>query len=204
MIGSHNTFTYLKATNCLCNIFKAFWKCQEISLQEQYNMGIRVFDIRVSETNDDKKCWQVKHGIAKVNQKFLTLSDICSFFKSNYPESVVRIMLEDKSDDESILDRFTKESETVIDKYKDMIWTIYIKRPWKMLYQGRQLNVKEYCCYLFNWDVDASLVTNIKNFSFKASSIKKWAKNNNPKITKEMIEDKDILYFMDYVNICKK
>jgi hypothetical protein len=56
---------------------------------------------------------------------------------------------------------------------------------------------------LFNWDVDASLSQNIKNFSLQASSIKKWAKNHNPEITQEMIDDKDTLYFMDYVNLHK-
>lgn len=204
MIGTHNTFTYLEATNSLYNVFNAFWRCQEISVRDQYNMGVRLFDIRVSEVFENgKKWWQVGHGIAKVKQKFVNLENICIYFKSQYPGSMIRLMLEDKSDEEAILNRFKKEADTVIKKYKDMIWTIYIKRPWTLLFEGKHFDIKEYCCYLFNWDVDASLSQNIKNFSLEASSIKKWAKNHNPQITQEMIDDKDTLYFMDYVNLHK-
>lgn len=204
MIGTHNSFTYLECTNSLYNAFGCYWRCQEISIKEQYDMGVRVFDIRVSYTHENGKLWwQVGHGFAKVKQKFVNLENICVYFKTQYKGSYVRIMLEDGADDENVLNQFKTQSKKIVNKYSNMIWTIYIKRPWECLYECNKFTVQEYCCYLFNWDVDASLSQNIKNFSFEASSIKKWARNHNPEITEEMIVDPNKIYFMDYVNLHK-
>ena len=77
-----------------------------------------------------------------------------------------------------------------------------IKSPWTVLYQGKDFKViNDYCCRLFNWNVNRSLWENIKHFDFKLYSIKSWAKKHNPTVTQEMKDDPDKLYFMDYVNI---
>jgi hypothetical protein len=86
-----------------------------------------------------------------------------------------------------------------------MLWTITIKKPWEDLYVFRQFIYKEYCCHLFNWNLEKSILENFKSFDMSSWSIKSWAKAHNPKeITKEMIEDKDTLYFMDYIGIYPK
>lgn len=204
MIGTHDSFTYLNTGNIFIDIFNMFWRCQVKTLDEQYELGVRVFDIRVIAVEKDGiVCWEVGHGIARVRQYFVNLEDICVYFKKNYPGSFVRIMLEKNGNDLGIRASFEKEAIEAIQKYADMIWTIYVKNPWICMYSNKKFKeVKDTCCHLFNWHIDKDLLTNIKNFEFSSGSIKGWAKKHNPsKITKEMIDDPNILYFMDYVGV---
>ena len=202
MIGAHDTFTYLKTTNFFAKTFPAFWRCQEKTVEELYNMGVRVFDVRViNESKDGFNWWRIGHGIATLEQRFVNLNNICIYFKQEYPGSIIRIVLE-SGFDEGSLERFKKEAKSISKKYADMLWTITIKKPWEDLYVFRQFIYKEYCCHLFNWNLEKSILENFKSFDMSSWSIKSWAKAHNPKeITKEMIEDKDTLYFMDYIGI---
>ena len=110
-------------------------------------------------------------------------------------------MLESGANNLEIRARFENEAAEVIQKYSDMIWTVYIKNPWICMYNSNQFTeVQDTCCHLFNWHIDKDLWTNIKNFEFSSGSIKGWAKKHNPsKITKKMKDDKKKLYFMDYI-----
>ena len=203
MIGSHNSFSYLNAKNRLINLFPSLWRCQTLTIKDQYDFGVRLFDIRVNkDIQEEKFTWQVSHGLAKFNQNFATLNAICSYFKKQYPEAVIRIILESDCDNKEIVDKFTEQGKKAIKSYKDIIWTITLKNPWTNLQIGRNFKeCKDYACHLFNWDPSKSFWYNIKHLDLSAGSIKKWAKKHNPKITKEMMEDENIIYFMDYAGI---
>lgn len=204
MIGSHDTFTYLKTNNILAKMFTMFWRCQEKSIQDQYKAGVRLFDIRVMyEKIEDKEWWRVGHGLAKVDQCFVNLNNICSYFKKEFPGSLIRIILESGCDDEYIVKRFETHAKKAVKSYSSILTQIIIKHPWKVLHTLNTFKEEhDYCCHLFNWDIDKSIIDNIKQFDISSWSIKSWAKKHNPsEITKEMIEDKDKLYFMDYVDI---
>lgn len=204
MIGAHDTFTYLDTDNVLVNLISRFWRCQVKSVSELYKAGVRVFDIRVINNDEnDFEWWYIGHGLAKVKQKFPNLESICLYFKEQYPGSYIRIMLETDADKLSIRNRFEREASEIIEKYSDIIWTIYIKNPWICMYDSKRFKtVNDTCCHLFNWHIDKDLWTNIKNFEFSSGSIKGWAKNHNPsKITKKMKTDPNTLYFMDYVGV---
>lgn len=207
MVGSHDSFTYLSTGNTLIDFFSNFWRCQTKTIAEQYKLGVRVFDIRVINDDEDNfDWWQIGHGIAKVKQRFPNLESICLYFKEQYPGSYIRIMLETGANKTKIRARFEKEASEIIQKYGDMIWTIYIKNPWICMYNSNKFKeVKDTCCHLFNWHLDQDLWTNIKNFELSSSSIKGWAKKHNPaKITKKMKDDPNVLYFMDYVGVYPK
>ena len=202
MLGSHDSFTYLNTGNVLIDFFSKFWRCQTKSIAEQYKLGVRLFDIRVIDSKEDGKIWwRVGHGAAKVKQRFINLENICLYFKEQYPGSYIRLMLESGANNLEIRARFENEAAEVIQKYSDMIWTVYIKNPWICMYNSNQFTeVQDTCCHLFNWHIDKDLWTNIKNFEFSLGSIKGWAKKHNPsKITKKMKDDKKKLYFMDYI-----
>lgn len=59
MIGSHNTFSYLPPINFWGKITKLWGKCQDKTLAEQYDSGVRFFDIRVKYING---CWHFVHN----------------------------------------------------------------------------------------------------------------------------------------------
>lgn len=47
-IGTHNSMTYLKPYKWYMYPFKFIAKCQSVSIEKQYELGARMFDIRVS------------------------------------------------------------------------------------------------------------------------------------------------------------
>ena len=64
MIGSHNTYTYLKSDTDIYNHNTKFWRCQDCNISKQYQMGVRYFDIRVFRTKNEygKDGWHAAHG----------------------------------------------------------------------------------------------------------------------------------------------
>lgn len=59
MIGSHNTMSYLKPINFLGKITKFWGKCQDKTIEEQYEAGANYFDIRVKQI---KNVWHFVHN----------------------------------------------------------------------------------------------------------------------------------------------
>lgn len=60
-LGSHNSMTYLPPKQWWLKPFHFIAKCQNKTLQEQYECGVRVFDIRVKWDNKNDK-WVFAHG----------------------------------------------------------------------------------------------------------------------------------------------
>lgn len=207
MIASHDTFTYDKPRNPVMNLLKIFWRCQKLDIKKQYELGVRIFDVRVSRYNGK---WSAAHGIYKAkNIQFDTLSDICKYFKTEFPGSMIRIYLEDNTSNgknKDILDLYLKEGTFVVIDYKDMIWEYGTHKPWDTYYKNDKLpftDIKEYYCHLFNWDLDKSIWYNITHFDWSSWSLPLYAKKHNPKITKELIND-TTMHIMDYVGIYPK
>ena len=79
MIATHDSYTYQKARNILINLFSMFWKCQKLDIKKQYELGARVFDVRVYRY---KNKWYTAHGLARFKDvSFDSLVDICEYFK---------------------------------------------------------------------------------------------------------------------------
>lgn len=64
MIGSHNSLSYLPPKNLWGKITKLWGKCQDKTLVEQHNAGVRYFDICLNlyiNSNDDYE-WHFVHN----------------------------------------------------------------------------------------------------------------------------------------------
>lgn len=48
MLGSHNSFSYLTPTKWWMKLLTPWAKCQNKTIVEQYNAGVRYFDLRIS------------------------------------------------------------------------------------------------------------------------------------------------------------
>lgn len=193
MIGSHNSFTYLKSTNSVINAVSAFWRCQVKSIQEQYKAGVRFFDVRVKgEKRGSMIVWRTCHGKASLDRTFISLQAICATFNSLGKNIMIRIILEDNE----YKDEFLKQvNEKIIGKQEIVKW-VAIKKPWENIYYAKDMpKIVDYT--YVPWNTGEDFWYNIKNFKF--SSIATWAKNNNPDMTPEMFKDTKICYFMDYV-----
>lgn len=50
MIASHNSMSYLRGKGFFNNLFSRFWRCQDKTITEQINSGVKFFDLRVMST----------------------------------------------------------------------------------------------------------------------------------------------------------
>lgn len=46
-LGTHNSMTYLKPNGSLQELGRTFGKCQNLTIDEQYDFGVRFFDLRI-------------------------------------------------------------------------------------------------------------------------------------------------------------
>ena len=207
MIASHDSFTYDKPVNPLHNLISIFWRCQKVDIKTQYDLGVRIFDVRVSRYKDR---WYTAHGFYKSkNISFATIPDICKHFKFEFPGSMIRIYLEDNINNKKFLniaELYLKEANFAVIDYKDMIWEYGTHHPWKTYFRNDNLpftSIKEYYCHLFNWDTDKGFWENIKQMDWSSWCLPLYAKKHNPYITQEMIDD-DTMHIMDYIGVYPK
>lgn len=200
MIGSHNSFTYLKAVNKgIFNKFTKYWRCQYKTIQEQYDAGVRFFDVRVTpelvkQGSKDRVYWRVCHGAVNVDQLFASLCTCANYFKSLGSDVKIRILLEKGDADDIAL--FKSETEKVLKRFKSIITQIVIKKNWVILFEDwKGIQIYDYC--YIPWNSGKSFWYNIKHFT--GSTISSWAEEHNPTLTQEMIDDKTNLYFMDMI-----
>lgn len=190
MLGSHNTFTYLPATSDLYNNMSALWRCQYKTLQEQYECGVRFFDVRVAlEVKAGKNMWRAAHGDVRLNKLFTTIGAIFEIFKT-MPGSSFRLILEDDGGKKE----FIEAVEPYIKNPQDICRFIGIKKNWEVLYSN-MLPLTDYC--YVPWNSGASFMENLKHMEL--STIKDWAIKHNPKVTLAMINDNSRIEFMDWI-----
>ena len=210
MLGAHNIFTYQKAVNPFINLFKAFWKCQNKTLDElYYDKQVRFFDIRICKQKNiftNKIKWQTAHGLARFKYKFKSIDDIFQFMYSKYPYAKYRVILERCSENDvnefnKQIDKWIEFDGKLLKLYNYNCTYIGIKTPWKILYKNKDLHPKvihDYCCRIFNLNRNLSFDENLKRFKI-TQLLKPWALKNNPKLTQEQIKDENTLYFMDFI-----
>ena len=194
MIGSHNSFTHLASDSDINNYFTWLWRCQDKTMVEQYEAGVRFFDIRVKAiVKSGKVMWEACHGSAGLGKTFLSINAICTYVQKSLPGSTFRLLLEKKGDYD---EKFKTDSLKAVEKYPEILKFVAIKSGWSVLYQATDIpQIIDYC--YVPWHSGDSFWENIKNF--RPSTIKSYAKKHNPVITQEMVDDPTTIYFMDYI-----
>lgn len=185
MIGTHNSFTYLSPKKKIFKLFSFLWRTQTKSIKEQILGGVTYFDIRVKRNYKDCT-WQVCHGLVDFNKTFESIEEIISTFNPYK----VRILLEKGNYNDEIL--FIKELNKCLDCPN--LSFAGIKRGWKVIINKDPI-IKDYT--YTPWLSNLSFWENIKRGNF-FSTIKKWAKKHNPKITIELVND-EVVHFLDYL-----
>ena len=202
MLASHDSYTYQKARNPFVQLIKSFWRTQKKTIEEQYALGVRIFDVRVSSFKKDGHIqWRTAHGLAKFNRTFNSLESICSYFEYTFPNSIIRIYLEDNKPSDEVLTEYLRQASIISEVHANMIWEIGTHYPWKPYFTNKEFQIKEYYCHLFNWNPDKSVWYNLKHFDWSSRSLPAYSKKHNPEITKEMIDDPNVLHFMDYIGV---
>ena len=186
MIGTHDSFTYLKAKNKIYELFSFLWRTQTKSIKEQKELGVKYLDVRVHKTKDNQ--WELCHGLVNFNKQYNTLYNLME----DLSDFKVRLILEKgtKADEEVFKFIIYKLSY----KYSNLVFSA-IKKDWRILY-NKDLILMDYTYIPFYSNL--SFWQNIKRMNW-FSTIRKWSKKHNPTITQEMKDDVNIVYFMDRV-----
>ena len=207
MIGSHDTFTYLEPCNPILNLGERWWKTQCRSIKEQYEFGVRFFDIRVCL--DKHYFWRFCHGLVNFNRCVGTLYEICLYMAIFCPKAIYRIVLEKGNYTDEMI--FIYETEGLCDKFPNL-WRVDIKSS--KVWMGEVCNNNE---LLFNMGYKFALVNTwekpahelhgfVTTSNFYKVNLRKEAMKINGSLTffdnkaslKEVIDDKVNLYFIDY------
>lgn len=184
MIGTHNSFTYLKPKNKIFELFSFLWRTQTKNIDEQKALGVKYLDIRVHRNKYNY--WELCHGIINFPLSFACLYDIFDIF-DNFK---IRLILEKGNELEE--KAFISETEFLTSYFTNIAF-IGIKKNWMILFNNC-FKIKDYTYVPFNSNL--SFWKNIKRMNW-LSTIKKWAKKHNPIITQKMKEDKNIVHFID-------
>ena len=190
MLGTHDSFTYFKANSWAVNLISKYWRCQEKSITEQYKLGVRFFDVRIKrDTQQGKKVWRCCHGLAEFPKIFMSIDAICNYFTYTLKDCKFRIWLEKGS--EKDWDDFITEALDAKDKFEGFVQAVRKSGEVILFQKPTYLPIKYYAAPMEKFgNIVKGIYTN---------PIKSWAKKHNPVITQEMIDDPDVVYFMDYV-----
>lgn len=183
-LGTHNTLSYNKP-QWYFRIFNFIGKCQDLNIYQQYDAGVRYYDIRVKIKNNKVVSG---HGLLTYN---INIEDILDFL-NDQATCKVRIVLEN-----DIFDRIfnSKKKEGVLisfmqkwlNKYTAITFTgCYKKRPWTKLIEIDDVPHKD-CFERYEG----------KNFKFPYPRY--YAKKNN-KYYWSKVND-EYYSIMDFINI---
>lgn len=130
-LGTHNSMSYLPVKKWYLAPFKFMAKCQSLPLYEQYNKGVRMFDIRVSFNKDNQPIF--KHGIMEFEgDVYNVLSYLNSFKDTIY----IRTILEENKYDYHKEELFIEFCEVIEKTFKNLkFFAGNRKYDWMVLYR---------------------------------------------------------------------
>ena len=192
MIASHNTFSYLQPRYKIFNIFKVFWRCQELNINEQLDNGVEYLDVRVRYTFDGKV--RLCHGIVDYGNEYDSLAELVeNCIYNNIPKTKSK----NKIHYRLILERgnkFSFKSDTDKIRWMEKVhninavldWVV-VKKGWKTYFQnfGNVTIVDE--CFK-NWNI-----FNLIYALFGGNPIKRHADKH------DAYQNSNIILFRDYI-----
>ena len=117
-ISSHNSWSYNRPKKTWMRMTKFAAKCQNLTIKEQYDLGVRCFDLRVRF--DDLGQAYVCHGLIEYETRFWDDLSMLNQLSKEGDEIYIRVMLEDLKNTED------KESQFFFyEKFCDCIEHVY-------------------------------------------------------------------------------
>lgn len=132
-LGTHNSCTSYPVKGFWGKLIRWTAQCQNLSIQEQYDLGARYFDIRIRPGRDKITVW---HGVVEFE---VNIREIFEYFNSK-GDCIVRLVLENRRWEQR------KKLETMIGwleavykvlkrDYPNIEWyTVGSKNPWNLIY----------------------------------------------------------------------
>lgn len=200
-IGSHNSLSYMKPMKWWMRPFHFMARCQDVDYIKQYNLGVRVFDLRVSFGKDGYI--QIRHGAMEFDVSGQYLNDFFAFLNDK-GNCYVRVILE-----------FNKEPKDI--EYQEFRFKYICKKfeyfypgikffggnrkyDWKVIYE---FNNKDIPTLVDRYSSTTSLFKSDSKFLRIIDDLypKLYAKLRNKKNFKEFDKDSNDYLFVDFVEI---
>lgn len=187
MLGSHNTMSYLPIKGWR-RLLKLWIKCQSLTIQEQYNFGIRYFDLRVKLINNE---WHLCHNKADFGTLNKQLKDIKQVVSSS--DTYFRIILDERKKPKRNIAIYKHKFFSLCDNLKNIgfnIDSVIIYWEWKE-YECPKIELHEY-----HASVSASWYQYILGTKWFAKHYNKYAKE----IYYGYAEDNERVLLLNYTN----
>ena len=184
MIGSHNSMSYLPPKNLWGKITRLWNKCQNKTLEEQFNSGVNYFDIRINLYNEE---WHFVHN--KVDYGIVD-NDVWKYIgKIKVPIRVIYDRRSKPKDTSYRTNRFITYLWILIEKYNVNIDSAITYWDWKEHYKPL-VEVKE-----FHASVSAKWYQYILGCKWFAKHYNSYAKQRHYGYS----EDNERVLLLDYV-----
>lgn len=135
MIGSHQSLTYAKPLQWYLKPFHFIAKCQKKDCEEQYKLGVRLFDIRIKPY---KGTWKVAHGCMIFD---IDLYKVLEYLNSKN-DCIVQISLEYNKmpkNADVIINSFIEEVKRLIGNYPNIkFFGFGTKWNWNKVYAYKE------------------------------------------------------------------
>lgn len=188
-IASHNTMTYFEPAKWWMKIFNSIAKCQNKTLQDQVELGVNVFDIRVRFNKEFNLV--IAHGLVeyKYNVVFPNISSIFEYLKY-LRNCKIRIVLEiSKYNKYKLLQKilFIQWLNSMIEKYPTItFFEGTSKYDWEYLNDKCTNNIPPYNQY----------VSSMKGKGIYRIFPKLYAKKYNKRVVNTIT---NTITFIDYI-----
>lgn len=129
-LGTHNSMSYLPPKKWYLYPFRFMARCQSKNIEEQYNLGARMFDIRIKF--DKHSIPEFRHGSMAFKGDIFTVL----YFLNAKKDTYVRLILETKKQNKTQEDKFIKFC-TMVEVFFPHITFFCGRRKydWKQLYK---------------------------------------------------------------------
>lgn len=188
ILGSHNSLSYDTPISWWMKLINFTSKCQSLNLKEQFDYGVRLFDIRVDLLDiENPASWDYargSHGIVTYN---IFVNDALNYLndKAKTTKDPVYVFLNVenlKYEGDEYIDNFIDYFKFMKNRYKNLIFCGgYRKHPWIKIVHCEDPDIDMLFWEFYNYKYQSRfknkiklLVQNILHFSPKY-----WAKKNN-------------------------
>ena len=202
-IGSHNSLSYIRPKKWWMRPFHFMARCQDIDFVDQYILGARVFDLRISF---DRKYFgkvQVRHGAMEFDVP-ISLLNLFYYYLNSAGDCYLRVILEfnkEPKDIEYQEQKFRTYCEQLENKYKHIkFFGGNRKYDWNVVYEFTN---KDIPTLVDRYSSTTSLFKSDNKFLRIIDDLypKLYAKLRNKKNFKEFDEGPNDYLFVDFVEI---
>lgn len=140
MIGSHNSMSYLPIRGWR-KILTPWARCQSISLQQQYELGVRYFDIRIRKIGSD---WHFVHNNTDLGLYKDHIEEI--LLLSMRPDTWFRFILDERKTPPHPVEYkadFFKTTQLLLDRHVN-IDSLIVFWEWKEYQKNKTIRQLEY------------------------------------------------------------